>query len=64
MPGFAADKKAMPEAKTLFTNVHVFDGKSEKRVMNANVLIEGNLIKSTLSELGQEGHSSSAPFAN
>jgi len=38
VPAFAADKKAMPEAKTLFTNVNVFDGKSEKRVMNANVL--------------------------
>jgi imidazolonepropionase-like amidohydrolase len=32
-------------ARTLFTNVHVFDGKAEKRIMNANVLVEGNLIK-------------------
>jgi imidazolonepropionase-like amidohydrolase len=32
-------------AQTLLTNVHVFDGKAEKRIMNANVLIEGNLIK-------------------
>jgi len=39
----AADAKAKP--KTLFTNVHVFDGKSEQRTMNANVLVEGNLIK-------------------
>jgi imidazolonepropionase-like amidohydrolase len=31
---------------TLITNVHVFDGKSEKRLMNANVLIEDSLIKS------------------
>lgn len=30
---------------TLFTNVHVFDGVNEKRIENANVLIEGNLIK-------------------
>ncbi len=29
----------------LFTNVHVFDGVNEKRIENANVLIEGNLIK-------------------
>jgi imidazolonepropionase-like amidohydrolase len=32
--------------RTLFTNVHVFDGISAKRIENANVLIEGNLIKS------------------
>ncbi|MCO6438242.1 MAG: amidohydrolase family protein [Phycisphaerae bacterium] len=30
---------------TLFTNVHVFDGLNEARIENANVLIEGNLIK-------------------
>ena len=33
-------------ARTLFTNVHVFDGVSGERIENANVLIEGNLIKS------------------
>ena len=32
-------------AQGLFTNVHVFDGVSEKRVENANVLVEDNLIK-------------------
>ena len=32
-------------ARTLFTNVHVFDGVSAQRIENANVLIEGNLIK-------------------
>jgi imidazolonepropionase-like amidohydrolase len=32
-------------ARTLFTNVHVFDGVNEARIENANVLIEGNLIK-------------------
>jgi imidazolonepropionase-like amidohydrolase len=32
-------------AQVLFTNVHVFDGVSEKRVENANVLVEDNLIK-------------------
>ncbi|NJN05149.1 MAG: amidohydrolase family protein [Rhodobacteraceae bacterium] len=31
--------------RTLFTNVHVFDGTNEARIENANVLIEGNLIK-------------------
>lgn len=32
-------------ARTLFTNVSVFDGTNEARIENANVLIEGNLIK-------------------
>jgi imidazolonepropionase-like amidohydrolase len=36
--------------QTLFTNVHVFDGKAEKRIMNANVLVEGNLIKQVSSQ--------------
>ena len=40
---FAAEEKPIP--KTLFTNVHVFDGVNEKRIENANVLVEGNLIK-------------------
>jgi imidazolonepropionase-like amidohydrolase len=31
--------------KTLISNVPVFDGVSEQRIENANVLIEGNLIK-------------------
>ncbi|MFA3917767.1 amidohydrolase family protein [Ruegeria sp. 2012CJ15-1] len=31
--------------QTLFTNVHVFDGTNEQRIENANVLVEGNLIK-------------------
>lgn len=35
-----------PAEKTLFTNVHVFDGVNEQRIENANVLIEGNLIAS------------------
>jgi hypothetical protein len=33
-------------ARILFTNVHVFDGVSAKRIENANVLIEGNLVTS------------------
>lgn len=40
-PSFAQDD--LPQ--TLFTNVHVFDGVSETRIENANVLVEGNLIK-------------------
>ena len=40
---FAADEA--PVAKTLFTNVNVFDGKNETLINKANVLIEGNLIK-------------------
>jgi len=39
----ATDKA--PVAKTLFTNVNVFDGEHEKLIGNANVLVEGNLIK-------------------
>jgi len=39
----AADKA--PAAKTLFTNVNVFDGEHEKLINKANVLVEGNLIK-------------------
>jgi len=32
-------------ATTLITNVNVFDGKNEKLIENANVLVEGNKIK-------------------
>ena len=35
---------------TLITNVHVFDGVSETRQMNASVLIENNLIKQVSSQ--------------
>ena len=35
-------------ARALFTNVHVFDGVNEARIENANVLVEGNLIKSSV----------------
>lgn len=42
-PGLA--QQAPPNSRILFTNVHVFDGVNEKRLENANVLIEGNLIK-------------------
>ena len=45
LPALAQDAKTAPKAKTLFTNVHVFDGKTENRIMNANVLVEGNMIR-------------------
>jgi len=41
----ALAQQSAPKPKTLFTNVNVFDGVNDKRIMNANVLIEGNLIK-------------------
>lgn len=31
--------------QVLFTNVHIFNGESEERTLNANLLVEGNLIK-------------------
>lgn len=43
IPAFGADE--VPVTKTLFTNVNVFDGEHENLINNANVLIEGNLIK-------------------
>ena len=49
MPAMAADKA--PVAKTLFTNVNVFDGVNEKLINNANVLVEGNLIKQVSTKL-------------
>ncbi len=36
---------AQDATRTLFTNVHVFDGTNEPRIENANVLVEGNIIK-------------------
>jgi len=41
----ALAQQSAPKPKVLFTNVNVFDGVNEKRIMNANVLVEGNLIK-------------------
>ena len=41
----ASAAEASAKSRTLFTNVHVFDGVNEKRIENANVLVEGNLIK-------------------
>ena len=48
LPAYAAEKT--PVAKTLFTNVNVFDGVNEKLINNANVLVEGNLIKQVSTE--------------
>jgi hypothetical protein len=42
-PTLAQDADTKPQ--TLFTNVNVFDGENEALTENANVLIEGNLIK-------------------
>ena len=39
---YAQDEKPR---QVLFTNVHVFNGVDEKRIENASVLVEGNLIK-------------------
>ena len=38
------------DPQTLFINVHVFDGVNEERIENANVLVEGNLIKTVSAE--------------
>jgi len=43
LPAAAQEANAPPPI--LFTNVHVFDGVNEARIENANVLVEGNLIK-------------------
>ena len=41
----ARAQEAPTPSRILFTNVHVFDGVNEQRIMNANVLVEGNLVK-------------------
>jgi imidazolonepropionase-like amidohydrolase len=46
--GHAQD--AAPGGPILFANVHVFDGVNETRIENANVLVEGNLIKTVSTE--------------
>ena len=38
-------QESAPKPQTLFTNVNVFDGVNEKLINNANVLVEGKLIK-------------------
>lgn len=41
LPAFAQDEEVV---QTLFTNVNVYDGVTPELMMNANVLVEGNLI--------------------
>lgn len=43
--GAMAEESKPQKLKTLITNVNVFDGKSETLIQNANVLVEGNLIR-------------------
>jgi len=43
--GFATASEEVAPVQILFTNVNIFDGKSETLNMNANVLVENNLIK-------------------
>jgi len=46
LAGAAASAAAQePPARTLFTNVNVFDGVNDALIENASVLVEGNLIK-------------------
>jgi imidazolonepropionase-like amidohydrolase len=51
---FAQDEEQGPPP-ILFTNVHVFDGVNEARIENANVLVEGNLIKTVSTEAIEAG---------
>jgi len=44
--GFASENLS----KILITNVHIFDGINNERLMNANLLVEGNLIKQISNE--------------
>ena len=50
--GFFAGAALAEDApvQILFTNVHIFDGINEKRIENANVLVEGNLITAVSAE--------------
>ncbi|MGE0056327.1 MAG: amidohydrolase family protein [Hyphomicrobium sp.] len=53
-PAFA--QQSAPKPQTLFININVFDGVNEKRIENANVLVEGNLIKQvSTSPIGAQG---------
>lgn len=46
----AKAQEETPTVPVLFTNVNVFDGVNEALIENANVLIEGNLIKQVSTE--------------
>jgi len=45
-PAFAGETNK----QVLLSNVHIFNGESEERTMNANLLVEGNLIKKISTE--------------
>ena len=45
-----ASAQQEPPRPILFTNVHVFDGVSEERIENANVVVTGNLITAVSEE--------------
>jgi imidazolonepropionase-like amidohydrolase len=51
VPLMAAAQEA--PRQVLFTNVHVFDGVNEDRTENANVLVEGNKIKTVSTDVIQ-----------
>jgi imidazolonepropionase-like amidohydrolase len=51
VPLIAAAQEAPKQV--LFTNVHVFDGVNEDRTENANVLVEGNKIKTVSTDVIQ-----------
>jgi len=60
MPAIAQQSPSASAAKprTLFTNVNVFDGVNETLIPNANVLVDGNLIKQvTTDPVAAEGAS-------
>ena len=45
-----AAAQSEPPMPILFTNVHVFDGVNEARIVNANVVVTGNLITAVSAE--------------
>ena len=53
IPGFAVAQDE--PARTLFTDVNVFDGMNETLAMNTNVLVENNLIKAVGADLQIDG---------
>jgi imidazolonepropionase-like amidohydrolase len=46
----AAAQEQKPKPQVLFTNVNIFDGKSDKLAEGMSVLVEGNLIKKVAKE--------------
>jgi hypothetical protein len=52
LPAMAAD---IPSEVTLFKNVNIFDGKSEKLLQGQDVLVVGNLIKQVAKNIPTSG---------